>query len=176
MVESVTLDSHSVAFWRKASLWVFKVSLLDEKRHFGFSKYRYWTKSVTLDSHSVTFWREASLWVFKVSLFGGKRHFEFSKYHYWTKSVTLDFQSVAFWREASLWIFIVSLFSEICRFSSFFNHKKIASARYPHQHYFKLYYCSSNLNSLRDRLIEEVEHIFKEDVFDVTIRFFLRAA
>ena len=37
LAKSVTLDSHSVAFWRKASLWVFKVSLFGRKRHFGFS-------------------------------------------------------------------------------------------------------------------------------------------
>src|SRR5699024_12609573 len=67
--KSVTLDSHSVTFWREASLWVFKVSLFGGKRHFEFSKYHYWTKSVTLDFQSVAFWREASLWIFILSLF-----------------------------------------------------------------------------------------------------------
>ena len=77
-MESVTLDFQSIATGRKASLWILIVSLFGEKRHFGFSKYRFLAESVTLSFQSITIGRKASLWIFKVSLLDEKRHFGFS--------------------------------------------------------------------------------------------------
>ena len=37
LAKSITLGFQSITIWQKASLWIFIVSLLGEKHHFGFS-------------------------------------------------------------------------------------------------------------------------------------------
>ena len=94
LAKSVTLGFQSITIWQKASLWILIVSLFGEKRHFGFSKYRFLAESVTLSFQSITIGRKATLWIFKVSLFGEKRHFEFSKCRFLVKCVAFRHFSI----------------------------------------------------------------------------------